>query len=45
MTVVVNLVKTVPSGKFIYCCWHNLWFDCHVTHTPKCNEPAKIQAN
>jgi len=45
MTLVVNLVRTVPSGKFICCCWRNPWCDCHVTHKPKCNEPAKIRAN
>jgi len=45
MTLVVNFVRTVPSGKFICCCWRNPWCDCHVTHKPKCNEPAKIRAN
>jgi len=35
MTLVVNLVRTVPAAKFIYCCWRNPWCDCHVTHTPK----------
>jgi len=45
MTQVVNLVRTVPSGKFICCCLRNPWCDCHVTHTPKCNEPAKIRVN
>jgi len=43
--VVVNLVRTVSSAKFIFCCWRNPWSDCHITHTPKCNESAKIQAN
>ena len=38
----MNLVRTDPSGKFICCCWRNLWCDYHVTHTPKCNESAKI---
>jgi len=42
MTVVVNLVRTVSSAKFICCCWRNRWCDCHVTHTPKCKESAKI---
>jgi len=42
MTFVVNLVSTVSSAKFICCCWRNRWCDCHVTHTPKCNESAKI---
>jgi len=42
MTLVVNLVTTVSSAKFICCCWSNPWYDCHVTHTPKCNESAKI---
>jgi len=45
MTLVVRLVWTVASAKFICCCWRNSWCDCNVTHTPKCNEPAKIQAN
>jgi len=27
MTLVVNLVRTVPSGKFICCCWRNPWCD------------------
>jgi len=42
MTLAVNLVRTVSSAKFIWCCCHNPWCDCHVTHTPKCNESAKI---
>jgi len=42
MTLVVNLVRLVSSGKFICCCWRNPWCDYHVTHTPKCNESAKI---
>jgi len=33
----VNLVRTVPSAKFICCCWGNPWCDCYVTHSPKCN--------
>ena len=41
----MNLVWTDPSAKFICCCWRNLWCDCHVTHTPKCKESAKIRAN
>jgi len=41
----MNLVRTVPSAKFICCFWCNPWCDCHVTYTPKCNDPAKIQAN
>jgi len=45
MTLVVNLVRTVSSAKFICCCWRNRWCDCRVTHTPKCNESAKIRAN
>jgi len=32
MTPVVNLFRTVPSVKFIFCCWLNPWCDCHVTH-------------
>jgi len=42
MTLVVNLVRIVSSAKFICCCSCNPWWDCHVTHTPKCNESAKI---
>jgi len=45
MTPVVNLVRTVLSAKFICCYWHNPWCDIRVTHTSKCNKPAKIQAN
>ena len=45
MTLVVNLVKTVSSAKFICCCWRNACCDCHATHTPKCNESAKIRPN
>jgi len=45
MTLVVNLVRTVLSVKFICCCWRNPWCDFRVTHTPKCSEPAKLQAN
>jgi len=41
----VNLVRTDPLAKFICCCWRNLWCDCNVIHTPKCNESAKIRAN
>ena len=42
MTLVVSLVRTVSSAKFICCCWRNPLCDCHVTHTPKCNKSAKI---
>jgi len=47
MTLVVNLVRTVSLAKFICCCWRIPWRDCYVTHThtPKCNESAKIRAN
>jgi len=45
MTLVGNLVRTVSSAKFISCCWRNPWCNCHVTHTPKCNQSAKIRAN
>ena len=45
MTLVVNLVRTVFSAKFICCCWRNPCCDFLVTHTSKCNEPARIQAN
>jgi len=45
MTLVVYLVGTVPSAKFIYCCWSNRFCDFRVTHTQKCNEPAKTQTN
>jgi len=44
MTRVVNLVRAVLSAKFISCCGRNRWCDSRVTHTPKCNEPATIQA-
>jgi len=33
LTLVVNLVRTVLSAKFICCCWRNPWCDCYVTHT------------
>jgi len=36
MTLVVNLVRTVLSAKFICCCWRSSWCDFRVTHTPKC---------
>jgi len=42
MTLVVILVRTVSSAKFICCCCRNPWCDFHATHTPKCNESAKI---
>jgi len=42
MTLVVNLVRTISSAKFICFCWCNPWYDFHVTHTPQCNESAKI---
>jgi len=48
LTLVVKLVRRVLSAKFtihICCCWGNPWCDCHVTHIPKCNEPAKTQGN
>jgi len=45
MTLVVNLVRKVSSAKFICCFWRNPRCDCHVTHTPKCNDPPKIRAN
>jgi len=32
MNLVVNLVRTDPSAKFICCCWRSLWWDCRVTH-------------
>jgi len=44
MSLVVNLVRTVLSAKFTCCCWRNPWCDCQVTHSPKCNKPAKIRA-
>jgi len=44
MNPVVNLVRTASSAKFICYCWPNAWCDCHATHTPKCNESAKIRA-
>jgi len=45
MTLVVKLIRTASSAKFICCCWRNLWCDWHVTHTPKRNESAKMRAN
>jgi len=45
MTLVGNLVRAVSSAKFICCCWRIPCCGCHVTHTRKCNEPAKIRAN
>jgi len=41
MTLVLTLVRKVPSAKFICCCWRNPRCDCHVTHTPECNDPPK----
>jgi len=32
MTLVVNLVRTDPSAKFICYCWRNPWWDC-TSHT------------
>jgi len=45
MTLVANIVRTVPSMRFICCCWRNPWCDFHATHTPQCNDPPKIRAN
>jgi len=36
LTLVVNLIRTVVSAKFICSCLCNPWCDYHVTHTPKC---------
>jgi len=41
----VNPVRTDPSAKFVCCCWRNPWCDSKVTHTPKCNDSAKIRTN
>ena len=41
MTLVVNLVRTASSAKFICYCWRHPRYDCHVTPTPKCSESAK----
>jgi len=41
----MTLVRTVSSAKFICCRWRNRWCGCHVTHTEKRNESAKIRAN
>ena len=41
MTLVVNLVRSVSSAKFVCCCCRSPWCDCHVTYIPKCNESAK----
>jgi len=43
--LVVNMVRTDPSAKFICYCWSSPWCDFHVSHAPKCKEPAKIRAN
>jgi len=45
MTLVVNLVRTVPSANFICSCWRNPWYDCHVTHTPKYKWASQNRAN
>jgi len=48
LTRAVKLVRRVLSAKFtlhICCCWDNPWCNCHVTHIPNCNEPAKTQGN
>jgi len=45
MSLLVNLLRTVTSIKFICCCWRNPRCDYYVTHTPKCNEPAEIREN
>jgi len=45
VTLVVNLIRTVASAKFICCCWRNPLCDCHVTHTSKCSESANILGN
>jgi len=45
MGLLANIVRTVPSVKFICCCWRNPWCDFHATHTPKCIHPSKIRAN
>jgi len=41
MTLVVNLVRSVSSAKFVCYCCRNPWCDCHVTYTPRCNDSAK----
>ena len=41
MTLVVNLVRTVSSAKFVCCFCRNPWCDCRVTYKPKCNESTK----
>jgi len=43
MSLLVNLLWTVPSMKFICGCWRNPWCNYDVTHKPKCYEPAKIR--
>jgi len=45
VTLVVNLIRTVASAKFICCCWRNPWCDCQFTHKPKCSESVKILGN
>jgi len=43
LTLVVNLVRTFPSAKFI--CFDAILGVIITSHTPKYNEPAEIQAN
>jgi len=41
MTLVVNLVRTDRSAKFIWCGWRYLWCDWHVIHTPNVTNQPK----
>ena len=43
MTLIVNLVRTFSSAKFI--CFDAILGVIITSHTPKYNEPAKIQAS
>jgi len=39
MILVVNLVRTVSSAKFICYCWRIPWCDCYVTHRNAMSQP------
>jgi len=43
MNLVVNLVRTVSSAKFVCCCWRIRWCDCHVTHRNVTKQPKYRQ--
>jgi len=41
--VVNHTINATPPESLQHCCCRNPWCDCHVTHTPKCNQSAKIR--